>query len=89
MEQISNILKLPEIKKRTTERGELLRFFVDRIKNIKGKPYSFRMIAVKLSHLTLSDLYYFKSVYTDIENRSGDIAAQKFFWWSLKASNTK
>lgn len=86
MENISSLLKIPP-KRNLTERGELLRFFNERVKNIKGKPYGFPMMGKKLAHLTLQDLYYFQSVYKDIENRKGEIAAQKFFWWSLKANN--
>lgn len=78
-------LELP-VKKSRSERAELIQFFVDRLRNKDGKPFSARLIAVKLSHLKdLQDLYYFKSVCEDTLNRKGLADMQKFFWWSIKA----
>lgn len=71
-------------KNNKTERGELLKFFVDNIKNKKGKTYSFSFIAMKLSHLNIQDLYYFVSSCKDRLSREGEITMQKYFWWSIK-----
>lgn len=71
-------------KDKKTERGELLRFFVDNIKNKNGKSYKFPFIAMKLSHLSINDLYYFVSACKDRLNREGQVTMQKYFWWSIK-----
>lgn len=84
MEQISSFLKLP-IKKTKSERAELVNFFLDNLRDKKGNKFNSRHIAVKLSHLNLKDLYYFVSVFKDIQHRKGDESAQKYFWWSLKS----
>ena len=67
-----------------SERAELLSFFVSELRDKKGKPFSARMIAVKLSHLSVVDLLYMKSVFKDIQRRRGNGAAAKWFWWSIK-----
>lgn len=74
-----------EKPKPRSERAELLSYFVENIKNKDDKPFNARMIAVKLSHLSVQDLYYFKSVCKDIYNRQGQTALNKYFWWSIKA----
>ena len=75
-------LNLP--KKSRSERAELIQYFVDRLRNKDNKPFSARMIAIKLSHLSLEDLYYLKSTFQDTYNRKGIESAQKYFWWSIK-----
>ena len=74
-----------KVKTKETERGELLRFFVENIKNKKGKPYTFPFMAMKLSHLELQDLYFFVSACKDRLNRNGQATMSKYFWWSLKS----
>jgi len=83
MESISSIIKLP-VKKKGSERAELIKFFVDNLKQKNGKPFSARMIAIKLSHLSLEDIRYFISMCKDIKNRRGQEAMQKYFWFSIK-----
>lgn len=73
-------------KDKKTERGELLRFFVDNIKNKKGKSYGFPFLAMKLSHLNTQDLYYFVSTCKDRLTRQGQDTMQKYFWWSIKSN---
>jgi len=85
MEKISDYLKMPSIKKTNSERSELISFFVDTLRNKNNKPFSAKMIAIKLSHLSLQDLRYMISVFKDAENRKGLDYASKWFWWSLKS----
>lgn len=70
--------------KARSERAELIQYFVDRLRNKDNKPFSARLIAIKLSHLSLEDLYYLKSTFQDTYNRKGIESAQKYFWWSIK-----
>ena len=81
MEQINNLLR---IEKKGNERADLIKFFVDNLKQKNKKPFSARMIAIKMSHLSLQDIRYMISVFKDIQNRKGNISAQKWFFWSLK-----
>jgi len=87
MEQIDKIILNKQLKKekKTSERAELISFFVDNLRNKNNKSFSARMIAIKLSHIPTKDLYYFISVCKDIDNRRGRDAMGKFFWWSLKS----
>jgi hypothetical protein len=81
---ISEIISQRPVKKGGSERAELIKFFVDNLKQKNGKPFPARGIAVKLSHLKREDLYNFISQCKDVRNRKGEVAMQKFFWWSLK-----
>lgn len=74
----------PTQKKRTNERTELVRYFYENaVRDWEGrselKP---ARIAYKLSHLSLLDLYAFKSMCED-RVRNG-YPFGKFFWGSLK-----
>lgn len=85
MEQISDLLnKIPEQKKRISERSELIKFFVDNLRNQNNKPFSSSFIAIKLSHCSCKDLRYMISVFKDNLNRKGLDGASKEFWWSIK-----
>lgn len=85
MEKLGNLFgdryKKPPAKDRKTERGELIRYFHDRINATRdGKTFKklkMGFFATKLSHLSLQDLYYFKRVCDDAKDFS------KYFWWSL------
>lgn len=83
MEEIKNIIQIPEQKK-TSERAELLKFFVDTLRNKNKKPFSAKMIAIKLSHIPTKDLYYMISIFKDAQNRKGLDYASKWFWYSIK-----
>ncbi len=85
---LSDLLDKNEVKKyvRTSERAELLRFFIDNLRQKNGKPFSARMIAFKLSHLKLPDLYYTKSVFSDILKCKGLDSASKWFWFSIRVA---
>lgn len=71
-------------KKRTSERSELVRYFFEHAKPAwKGKTeLKPSYVAWKLSHLSVQDLYAFKSMCED-RTRSGYPWA-KYFWGSLK-----
>lgn len=73
---------MPMKKTANSERAELIGYFTDMVnsyrKGTKYKPLSYKAIAVKLSHLTVGDLYYLKSSGRDAKNWSA------YFWWSIK-----
>lgn len=87
MKSLSDIVDhIPKpVRVRTSERSELIRFFHENLFDKSGKPYTAQRIAIKLAHLSIDDLYYLKSVFSDVLRRSGQTAAQKYFWWSLKS----
>jgi hypothetical protein len=87
MEQIASLFgnyQLPtktsaapaKAKKGTSERGELLKYFAQKI----GKPVGF--VAMKCTGLQLQDLYYLKST-CDSEEKRG-VPWSKVFYGSLK-----
>ena len=84
MIQIASIIKLPKEVKQTSERVELIKFFVDTLRNKQNKKFPARMIAIKLSHLSMEDLRYMISVFKDAQNRKGLDYASKWFWFSIK-----
>lgn len=88
MEIQQYLFKEPVKSSITNERQEVLKFFVENIKDKNGKQYSPKFLAIKLSHIPTKDLYYMISIYKDTEKRRGSIGAQKEFWWSLKANPT-
>ena len=57
------------------ERAELVKFFVENLRNKQGAKFSAKMIAIKLSHLKTPDLYYMKSVYSDVMKCKGNDSA--------------
>ena len=61
-------------KYRSAERGDLLEYFAaeaNRERKGKYKPLPLRFYAVKLSHLSVKDLYYLKSISEDAQRRGG------------------
>lgn len=74
--------ELPKKQKHRTERGDLLTYFHQRIKNKQGKEYRMAFIASKLAHLELQDLYFLKSTCEDAQRRGKPFGA--IFWWSIK-----
>jgi hypothetical protein len=71
MEPIGSLLKQRPAHKPTSERAELLQFFLDKLsaarRGTKYKPLTPAALAVRLSHLKLADLYYLKSTCLDAE----------------------
>ena len=84
MKSLAELLQHTEVKKSSSERAELIKFFIDNLRDKNDKQFSARMIAVKLSHIKTQDLYFVKSVFNDNLKRKGLDGASKEFWWSLK-----
>ena len=91
MQNINSLLKnptRPAKKKRASERGDLMDFFLANLnpERVKGgyKPLTPGYLSFKLSGLKLPDLYYMRSVFLDIEKRNGRVAAIKNFYWSIR-----
>ena len=106
MEPLFNLLPR-SIKKaakpvRSTERGDLLQYFLDTINSErradKRKSLPFMVIAVKCTGLELKDLYYLKSICEDADRRGGwkdkdgnwhPTSFGKVFFGSLKSREPK
>lgn len=69
-----------------SERAELIGFFTDNLNaarvGTRWKPLSPAAVAAKVAHLSLADLYYFKSVCVDAERRG--FGFSKAFWCELR-----
>ena len=78
------VMPQPQAKKRTSERSELVRYFFEHASTAwtGKKPLSPGYVGMKLAHLTVQDLYAFKSMCED-RARSGYPWA-KYFWGALK-----
>lgn len=86
----------PQKKRAGSERSDLIRYFHDRAMDRKGKPFRAGYIAYRLAHLSIRDLYAFRS---DLEDRmktfrpyttkEGEYVPSfnwnKAFWGALKA----
>jgi hypothetical protein len=75
------VAEAPKGRKRLTERGELMRFFLRHI-NVARKqdgllPMTMAHMGVTLERIPTQDLYYLKSVCSKAKNFS------KTFWWEL------
>lgn len=71
----------PKGRKRLTERGELMKFFLRHL-NVARKqdglaPMTMAHLGVTLEQIPTKDLYYLKSVCSQAKNFS------KTFWWEL------
>ena len=83
MDHIGRHLKraAPGVDKRT-ERGELLRYFVEKLNITRDrdglKPLTMGRMGLLLQGIPTQDLYYLKSVGDKAENIS------KKFWWEIK-----
>jgi hypothetical protein len=84
METIFQLIQERQPVKVKSERGELIRFFVDKLKDKQGKPFPARRIAVALGHIPTKDIYYIISIFKDTEKRRGLVGASKEFWFNLK-----
>lgn len=89
MLKIKDILQNKSFKvgKQTSERAELIKFFVENLYNKQGENFTAKRIAIALSHIPTKDLYFMKSVAGDIKSRSGIATMNKWFWWSIKSKN--
>ena len=89
MKQVFDIIKEIQEKKNKraiSERASVIQQFVEEINKermgTKYKPVSGTQIAIKLSHLKLSDLYTFLSLARDYKNRQKSFS--KYFFGVLK-----
>jgi hypothetical protein len=77
----------PKGKKRLTERGELMRFFLRHINYARKQdgllPMTMAHMGVTLEQIPTQDLYYLKSVCSKAKNFS------KTFWWELDPTKHK
>lgn len=71
----------PKGRKRQTERGELMRFFLRHLNHARThdglRPMTMAHLGVVLEKIPTADLYYLKSVCSQAKNFS------KKFWWEL------
>ncbi len=85
MEHIGSQLKRSLKKTRDTERGELMRYFVQRINVARirdGLPaVSMGRMGKLLQQIPTKDLYYLKRICDDSQNFS------KKFWWEINPKN--
>jgi len=86
MQQIGELIKLPQKVKHTSERAECIKFFLERITDKQGKQYKPARMGVLLSHIKTPDLHYSVSIFKDTERRRGREAGQKEFFWSIKSN---
>ena len=82
MKSLFDLIKGRENTKVLSERAELIKFFHERLRNKKGRPFTAKLIAIKLGHVDIKDLYFLRSKCIDVENRGGSFG--KCFWGSLK-----
>lgn len=82
MKSLQELINKRKTEKIPSERGELLKFFRDRLRDKKGKQYSYSYLGMKTAHLEIPDLYYLRSICIDSENRG--VPFGKVFWGSLK-----
>lgn len=69
-------------QKKRNERGELLEYFAFKL----PAPYTVKLTAIKLSHLTLSEMYALKSQVDDRQKRGDDYVGwiKKHMAWNEK-----
>ena len=71
----------PKGRKRQTERGELMRFFLRHLNYARKQdglvPLTMARLGVEIEGIPTADLYYLKSVCSQAKNFS------KKFWWEL------
>lgn len=75
---------IPTKKKIRSERSELVKFFLDNLRDKNNKPFKVGFIVQKLSHIKTPDLYFVKSVFRDTLMRKGLDSASREFWWSIR-----
>lgn len=74
MQQISSLFPTFTLEKSkiTNERQSVIKMFVDKLNAQRVsegyKPLTARFVAIKLSHMSISDLYYFHSVCNNSNN---------------------
>jgi len=92
MQHISSHMGAPDKKKdRATERGELMRYFVQKLNVTRARdglpPLTMGRMGRSLEAIPTKDLYFLKSVCDDAQKR-GDVSSfSKKFWWEINPKN--
>ncbi len=93
MQHISSHIQAAEPKKkdRATERGELMRYFMQKLNMTRARdllpPLTMGRMARALEAIPTPDLYFLKSICDDASKR-GDISSfSKKFWWEINPKN--
>jgi len=81
----SHINETPRIKERSTERGELMVYFMDKLNRARVRDglacLTMPRMGVLLQKIPTNDLYYLRSVC----DKAPDFS--KKFWWEIKPQN--
>lgn len=84
MLSIKDKLRITATQSRATERGELMRYFMEIInpqrKEAGFRPLTYARLGKILQGQDMKTLYYMKSMMSDLPNER----AAKFFFWSLR-----
>lgn len=89
MEHIGKHIQRNKGKERATERGELMKYFLDKLNRDRVRdgigPLTMGRMGRLLVAIPTKDLYFLKSVCDDAESRSGTTDSfSKKFWWEIK-----
>lgn len=75
-------------KEKATERGELMRYFMDKLNMARRRDGLGALTMGRMGRLLVAiptkDLYYLKSVCDDSDKRGGIDSFSKKFWWEVK-----
>jgi hypothetical protein len=86
MDHIGKHLEKKKKADKATERGELMRYFMDKLNPPRVKdglpPLTMARMGRLLVAIPTRDLYYLKSVCDDAESRGSSFS--KKFWWEVK-----
>lgn len=86
MNKLADLIAKFEISlTKQTERGELMREFIENVNAERDKifkPITYGRMGKLLEGIPTNDLYTFLSMCKDRKQRNGSFS--KFFWWALK-----
>ncbi len=89
MEHIGRSMERKKEAERKTERGELMRYFLEHLNPGRIKdglpPLTMGRMGRLLVAIPTRDLYFLKSVCDDVASRGGSFS--KKFWWEIKPKN--
>lgn len=87
MEHIGKHMDARKKNEKQTERGELMRFFLERLNAARAKdglgPLTMPRMGRVLVAIPTKDLYFLKSICEDAGARGGPNAFSKKFWWEV------
>ncbi len=87
MEHIGAHIDREKKRGKQTERGELLRFFCEKLNRTRphdGLPMiTLPRMGRLVEKIPTKDLYYLKSICDDSASRGGIVAFSKRFWWEI------